>query len=80
MIYVAILPQFMDHRGGNVTLQAVILSAAFIFWCAVVYSAICVALGRVGRGGLNDTRRRLIDGGAGGMILMAAGFMALAHQ
>jgi threonine/homoserine/homoserine lactone efflux protein len=80
MVYVAILPQFMDRQGGNATLQAVVLSAVFMFWCAVVYAAVSLALGRVGRRGFSDTRRRLIDGSAGGMVLVAAGFMALVRQ
>ena len=80
MVYIAILPQFMDRQGGNATLQAIVLSAAFLFWCAVVYYALCFALGRAGRGRLSDTRRRLIDGSAGGMVLVAAGFMALVRQ
>lgn len=80
MIYVAILPQFMDHQG-NVTLQAIILSVTFMLWCAVVYSTLCIALARVGGpGSLNDKRRRIVDGVAGGMILMAAGFMASAYR
>lgn len=79
MVYVAILPQFMD-RHDNATLQAVALSAAFMFWCAVVYASLCLALGRVGRRRLSDTRRRVIDGSAGGMVLVAAGFMALVRQ
>lgn len=80
MVYLAILPQFMDPRLGDTTLQAVMLSAAFMFWCVVVYSGICVALGRFGGAGLSDARRRLVDSAAGGMILMAAGFMALFHR
>lgn len=80
MVYVAILPQFMDRHGGNATLQAVLLSAAFMFWCAVVYAAVSLSLGRVGRRRLSDRRRRMIDGSAGGMVLVAAGFMALVRQ
>lgn len=80
MVYVAILPQFMDRHAGNATAQAVVLSAAFMFWCAVVYASLCLALGRVGRRRLSDKRRRLIDGSAGGMVLVAAGFMALVRQ
>jgi threonine/homoserine/homoserine lactone efflux protein len=80
MVYVAILPQFMDRHGGNATLQAVVLWAAFLFWCAVMYSAVSLALGRAGRRGLSEPRRRLIDGSAGGMVLIAAGFMALVRQ
>ncbi|MBB4005773.1 LysE family translocator [Allorhizobium taibaishanense] len=80
MIYVAILPQFMDHQAGNVTLQAISLSLAFMFWCAVVYSILSLTLSRLGGGNLNDKKRRLIDGTAGGMILLAAGFMASAQR
>lgn len=80
MVYVAILPQFMDRHGGNATAQAVVLSTVFMFWCAVVYASLCIALGRVGRGKLSDKRRRVIDGSAGGMVLVAAGFMALVRQ
>ena len=80
LVYLAILPQFMDRQQGNTTVQALLLSAAFMFWCAVVYSAVCVGFGRLGGGSLSELRRRLIDGTAGGMILLAAGFMALAHR
>ncbi|MEA3537148.1 LysE family translocator [Rhizobium sp. CC-YZS058] len=79
MIYVAILPQFMDHQG-NVTLQAVTLSLAFMFWYGVVYTILSLALSRLGGGNLSDKKRRLIDGTAGGMILLAAGFMASAQR
>ncbi|MDH0683066.1 LysE family translocator [Achromobacter animicus] len=80
MVYLAILPQFMDRHQANATLQAVMLSLVFMFWCAVLYSGICIGLGRVGGTNLSEARRRLIDGAAGGMILMAAAFMALAHR
>lgn len=79
MIYVAILPQFMDHQG-NATLQAIVLSVAFMFWCAVVYTVLSVALAQVGGRSLSNKKRRIIDGSAGGMILLAAGFMATAQR
>ena len=79
MIYVAIIPQFMNLQASDVRLQAIVLSFAFMFWCAVVYSAICAVLGRLGSGSLSEAKRRMIDGTAGGMILMAAGFMANTH-
>ena len=79
MVYVALLPQFMDRQDGNTTLQAIVLSAVFMAWCALVYSAICLVLGRIGRDALSDRRRRVIDGSAGGMVLLAAGFMALSR-
>jgi hypothetical protein len=34
-------------------------------------------MGRAGGASLSEARRRLMDGAAGGMILVAAGFMAL---
>jgi len=80
MVYIAILPQFMDHKSGNATAQAVVLSVVFMFWCTVVYSAVTMALSRIGGRELNDGRRRLVDGMAGGMILGAASFMALAQH
>lgn len=79
MVYIAILPQFMDRQGSSVTLQAVVLSLAFMFWCAAVYSTLCIVLGRMARRELSDARRRAIDGAAGGMVLMAAGVMAAVH-
>jgi threonine/homoserine/homoserine lactone efflux protein len=78
MIYVAILPQFMNERS-SITIQAIVLSAVFISWCALVYTALCVVLSAIGsRGGFSDRGRRIVDGGAGGLILLAAGFMATA--
>jgi len=76
MVYVAILPQFMDKQD-SIALQAAVLSAVFIGWCALVYTAVCVFASAVGaKARLSDGRRRIVDGSAGGMILMAAGFMA----
>lgn len=79
MVYVAILPQFMDPHAGNSALQAVILSLAFMFCCVLVYGGLALATARVGGGSLSDARRRVVDGTAAGMILVAAGFVALAH-
>lgn len=79
MIYVAILPQFMD-KHGSVTTQGAILSATYIFWCALIYTTIALMISTIGSagGGLTDRHRRLVDGGSGGLILLAAGFMATA--
>ncbi|WP_350326850.1 LysE family translocator [Pectobacterium aroidearum] len=79
MIYIAILPQFMNQQSDNITYQAFILSAIFMFLCAVIYSIASVILGHMGNGKLSDLRRRQIDGVAGGMILIAASFIALAN-
>lgn len=77
MVYIAILPQFMDRQSGSAMLEAAALSAVFIFWCMVVYSAVSLALGRIGKGELSGKRRRQMDGAAGAMVLLAAGFMAV---
>jgi threonine/homoserine/homoserine lactone efflux protein len=76
LVYVAVLPQFMVP-GGDAALQAVKLSAAFIGLCALVYAGAGIAIGIASAAGcLSDRNRRLLDGSAGGMILVAAGFMA----
>jgi hypothetical protein len=78
MIYIAILPQLMD-KHSSVKMQAAILSATFIFWCAVIYTIIVFSVSSMGsKVALSDTRRGIVDGCAGGMILMAAGFLAAA--
>ncbi|MEZ2219707.1 LysE family translocator [Rhizobium sp. RCC_161_2] len=76
MIYFAILPQFMQHRG-NIALQASILSATFIGLCAAVYTILSFAIAAAGaRGRFDDRRRRWIEGLAGGLLLVAAGRLA----
>ena len=78
LVYLAILPQFMDRQQGNTTVQALLLSAAFMFWCAVVYSAVCVGFGRRRQpervAAAFDRWDGWRDDSAGG------GFMALAHR
>lgn len=78
MIYIAILPQFIDSRNGNVTLQAMLLSVAFMFWCSCVYAVLSVVIGQTNKRQLSEKHRRQIDGAAGAMLLIAAGFMAIA--
>jgi threonine/homoserine/homoserine lactone efflux protein len=78
MIYIAILPQFMTGKG-NATLQAAILSLTFIVWCGILYTALTVALAKLGSSaGFTDRRRRIVDGVAGVMVLGAAAFMVVA--
>lgn len=79
MMYVAIIPQFINPHSDDRALQAFLLSAVFMFWCTVIYSAVCMALTRRKGRELTDAKRRLIDGTAGGMLLMAAGFLAAIH-
>ncbi len=76
MIYFALLPQFVQP-GHAVALQAMLLSAVFIVLCALVYSALSVALARTGKaGGLSDRRRRCVEGVSGGLLLAAAARLA----
>ncbi|MGO1073663.1 LysE family translocator [Lysobacter sp. CA199] len=86
MIYFAILPQFMRPEG-SAALQAMALSAIFIALCALVYAVLSLALastrrrsgGRGGSGGsngLDDRRRRWVEGVSGGMVAVAAGALA----
>jgi hypothetical protein len=75
LIYVAALPQFIDQQG-DVTLQAITLSVAFIFWCGVVFdpehslvshrrAAVSLNKGRglqMGRGRIDAARSRFHGG------------------
>ena len=61
----------------RVTTQAAIRSATFVSWCALIYMFITVMVSTMGSMvGFSDTRRRIVDGRAGRMILVAAGFLA----
>ncbi len=77
MIYFAILPQFMSHTG-SIALQAGLLSAIFVALCGIVYAILSTVIGGAGRrGNFSDRSRRMVEGGAGGLLIVAAGFMAL---
>jgi threonine/homoserine/homoserine lactone efflux protein len=77
MVYFAILPQFMRH-DGDIALQAAVLSAIFVGLCAIVYSALSVAIASAGkRARFSDRRRRWVDGIAGGALVIAAGRLAV---
>ncbi|MHC1550454.1 LysE family translocator [Phyllobacterium sp. K27] len=76
MIYIAILPQFM-HGQSNAAFQAGVLSAVFVCWCGVVYTLLSLIIGKVrNRGHFNDKRRRIIEAGAGWLLIVAASVMA----
>ena len=76
MIYFAILPQFMTH-DANAALQAVLLSAIFVALCGLVYTVLSLTIAGLGRrGGISDHSRRVVEGSAGGLLIVAAGFMA----
>ncbi|MDL2407818.1 LysE family translocator [Rhizobium calliandrae] len=76
MIYFAILPQFMQ-REENIALQACVLSAIFIGLCGIVYTILSFVVAAVGtHASLSDRRRRWIERIAGGVMLVAAGWLA----
>lgn len=77
LVYLAILPNFIQ-QDGHVAQQALILSAIFIVSCMVVYSLIGCSLAAMGsKGGVSERRRRALEGGAGGLLMLAAARMAL---
>jgi threonine/homoserine/homoserine lactone efflux protein len=77
MIYFAILPQFIDH-AASVGPQALVLSAIFVGLCGLVYAVLSLVLGALGqRGGFGDRRRRLVEGTAGALLVLAAGRLAM---
>lgn len=77
MIYFAILPQFME-RDGSIALQAIILSAIFVGLCGLVYAILSVVIASVAKNSsLSDLRRRWVEGIAGGVLVVAAGRLAV---
>jgi threonine/homoserine/homoserine lactone efflux protein len=77
MIYFAILPQFMDHTG-SIGPQAAILSAIFVGLCGLVYTILSLVIAAVAkRGSFSDRRRRWVEGTAGGLLVVAAGRLAV---
>lgn len=77
MIYFAILPQFMEH-SGSIGLQALILSAIFIALCGIVYANLSIVIATAGKkGSFSDRRRRWVEGTAGGLLIVAAGRLAM---
>jgi threonine/homoserine/homoserine lactone efflux protein len=76
MIYFAILPQFMHE--GNVALQASMLSAIFVGLCGLIYTILSFVVAAVGkRGSFSDHHRRCVEGVAGGLLIVAAGRLAV---
>src|ERR1700730_5805779 len=76
MIYFAIPPEIMQN-SGSIALQAAVLSAIFIGLCGIVYTILSLVVASIGqKGSFSDRRRRYVEGGAGGLLIVAAGFMA----
>ena len=61
LMFFAILPRFMD-AGGNAAIQALSLSAIFVFLCGAVYSCVLLLAARVARTGtFAVAKRRAVD-------------------
>jgi len=72
LMFFAILPQFMD-AGGNVAIQALSLSAMFVFLCGTVYSCVLLLAARVAETGtFTATKRRAVDAAGGTLLGFAA--------
>jgi threonine/homoserine/homoserine lactone efflux protein len=77
MVYFAILPNFMMF-GDSVALQAIVLSAIFIALCGIVYGAVGLGVSSIARRGrFSDRCRRYVEGAAGGLLIFAAGRLAI---
>jgi threonine/homoserine/homoserine lactone efflux protein len=77
MVYFAILPNFMTPSDG-VALQAAVLSGIFIALCGIIYSAAGLVVASMARrGSFSDRRRRCVEGAAGGLLIFAAGRLAV---
>ena len=45
--------------------------------CGLVYTVLSLTIAGLGRrGGISDRSRRVVEGSAGGLLIVAAGFMA----
>ena len=77
MVNFALLPQFMEH-DSSIALQAFALSAIFIGLCALVYAVLSIAIASASkRTGFSDRRLRWVEGISGGVLIVAAGRLAV---
>ena len=72
LVYFAVLPPFMEPAQAVVP-QALALSGVFIGLCAAVYAAVGAVAAGLGRRGQGSERlRRLGEGAAGALLMLAA--------
>jgi threonine/homoserine/homoserine lactone efflux protein len=77
MVYFAILPNFMNS-GDGIALQAAVLSAIFIGLCGIVYCLVGFFVASMARkSNFSDRRRQYVEGAAGGLLIFAAGRLAV---
>jgi threonine/homoserine/homoserine lactone efflux protein len=77
LIYFAILPQFIDKAGDTVT-QGLMLSVIFIGLIFVVYSSLSLIFAKITqKSQINARKQKWIDGGSGGLLILAATWLSL---
>ena len=77
LIYFAILPQFIDKTGNTVS-QGLILSFIFIGLCFVVYCSLSVIFAKISQNTqLDERKQKWIDGGSGGLLMLAATWLII---
>jgi threonine/homoserine/homoserine lactone efflux protein len=70
---VAVLPQFVDRRGGHVPLQMVVLGLIFVLIALLSDSAWCLAAGAARTWFGRSPRRLAFVGGTGGLAMIGLG-------
>ena len=77
LIYFAILTQFIDKTGNTVS-QGLILSFIFIGLCFVMYCSLSVIFARISQNTqLDERKQKWIDGGSGGLLMLAATWLII---
>lgn len=77
LIYFAILPQFIDKTGNTIS-QGLILSFIFIGLCFVVYCSLSVIFAKISQNTqLDERKQKWIDGGSGGLLMLAATWLII---
>ena len=77
LIYFAILPQFIDKTGNTIS-QGLILSFIFIGLCFVVYGGLSVIFAKISQNTqLDERKQKWIDGGSGGLLMLAATWLII---
>ena len=77
LVYLGILPNFIQP-GAQVAVQSLTLSSIYVGSCAVFYTLVALVSARIGQAGqLNERKRRIGEGAAGGLLLLAASRLAM---
>ena len=77
LIYFAILPQFIDKTSNTIG-QGLILSFIFIGLCFVVYGSLSVIFAKISqKTQIDERKQKWIDGGSGGLLMLAATWLII---